>query len=155
MLSGAGAVAVEAGVEVEETAVLLGQAAVPVIANASGERERGGDLVLILNVGAELVGTIVAAGIALQEGAYIEAGRRAARSYIALHELAEVVGGDGSGASALVNGIELGVAIAGAEAESVAAKVPDGLARGGNAVLEDAGVRCLALGVGSDVQDSG
>src|SRR5271168_2944009 len=56
---GAGVVVVERGIEVEDAAVLLGEAAVPVVTNAGGEGEVGFDLELVLEVEAELVGAVV------------------------------------------------------------------------------------------------
>jgi len=54
-------------IEVENAAVLLGEAAIPVIAQAGGEREGRCDLELVLEVGTKLIGAVVAAGIALEE----------------------------------------------------------------------------------------
>ena len=63
------AIAVELRVEVEDASLLLGQTAVPVVAQTRGERERGGRLKLGLNVGADLVRAIVTAARSKQQGA--------------------------------------------------------------------------------------
>ena len=149
---GAGAVVIEGRLEVEDAAVLLGEAAVPVVAHAGGQRNGRHDLPLVLHIGAQLVGAVVAAGIALQERGDVETGSRAARGDKALHKLAEVVGGNRAHAGALVDGIELGISVTGAKADCVLAQRPDGVPRGGQPVLEDAGIGRLRFRVGTDIQ---
>jgi hypothetical protein len=64
---GAGVVGVLGGIEVIEVAIFLGQAAIPVVAEASGNTEVRFELELILSEEAGLVGAVVAVGITLQE----------------------------------------------------------------------------------------
>ena len=54
-------------IEVEDAAVFFRQAAVPVVADAGGQRERRRICHLSCTIRAELVGAVVAVGIALQE----------------------------------------------------------------------------------------
>ena len=58
-------VLVQRRVEVEQVAILLRQSAVPIEAQARGQAEGGRGLELVLDVGAELVGAVVAVGVAL------------------------------------------------------------------------------------------
>jgi len=51
------------GIEVEDAAVFLGQASVPVIAHARGKRKRGSNLPLVLHVRAKLIGAVVAVAL--------------------------------------------------------------------------------------------
>ena len=153
MVSDADVVAVSLRIEVEEAAVFLGEAAVPVVAHAGGERERRRDLKFVLHVSAKLVGAIVAAGVALQERADVEARSRAAGSHEALDHLAEVVRGHRARSGALVDRVQLRVAVAGAEADGVLAEDPDRIARRSDAVLEHAGIGRLSFSVRTDIQN--
>jgi hypothetical protein len=61
-------VGVKGGIEVEDVSVLLGQSAVPVVADTAGKREVRLDLELVLQEEPKLIGPEVAVGVALQEG---------------------------------------------------------------------------------------
>ena len=59
-------------IEVEDAAVLLGEAAIPVVAHAGGQAQRRRHLELVLHVTCPAGCAVVAAGIALQERRDIE-----------------------------------------------------------------------------------
>ena len=147
-------IAVEVRVEVEDAAILLPQPAIPVIAKASGKRESRRHLELVLNIATNLVRAIVPARVALQKRTHIESGRRAARRHVALCKRAQVIRRDRAGVRALVDRVQLRVAVAPPKVTRVLAQRPDRVARRLPAILEYAGVGGLPLGVRADVQDA-
>ena len=142
-------VGVKRGIEVKNASVLLGEAAVPVVADAAGESEVRLHLELVLQKEAELVGPVVTIGIALQERGDVEVVIGGDQP---LHELAEIGACNRARVGPVVNGVELGEAIAAAEADGVFSAGPDGISGGLQAILEDACICSLRGGVGTDIQ---
>ena len=127
------------GIEVEDVAVLFGEAAVVVVAYAEGEAEGAEDLPLVLEVGSAFVGAVVAVGIA---------GEDVAAGDLTFDERDEVGGREASEARAQVANVELGVVVVAASGEGVFAERVDGIGGGVPAVLEVARVDESAVGAG-------
>ena len=112
---GGGVVGVEVGVEVDERAVLFGHGPFVVPAQTEVERQVALHLVVVLDVGADLVGAVVAVGGTVVEGA-------AGRVFGAGQEGGEVGEGDGCRLGAVVDHVQLGVVPGNAIGQSVAAE---------------------------------
>ena len=65
-------IVVTAGVKAIDPAVFLRQATVPIEPQAAGQAEVRAELEFVLNVLARLIGTVVAAGVALKESGGLE-----------------------------------------------------------------------------------
>ena len=125
----------------------------PVEAQTGGEAEVGTELEFVLEITAGFVGAIVAVGIALEEGGGDEAIGSVGNDQ-ALEELGKVGETDRAFVGALIAGVELSVGEAAAEGDGVLAECPDGVGRGHEAVLEDAGEGALGGGAAADVGGS-
>ena len=142
-------VGVKGGIEVEDVSVLLGQSAVPVVADAGGKSEVRLYLELVLQEEPKLIGPVVAVGVALQESGDVIV---VVGGHESLHELAKIRAGNAARAGAAIPDVELGEAIAATEANAVFSAYPDRVPGGLQAVLEDAGIRSLVAGARTDIQ---
>ena len=62
---------VKLGIEVEEIAVLLAERPVEIVTQSRRDAEVGQDLPFIHAISADVVGAVIAVGIALKDGAYV------------------------------------------------------------------------------------
>ncbi len=117
------------------------------------------NLVFVLQVGAYIVGAVVAIGVALEKRGRDEP-VGSVRGHQPLEELREVCKADYALVRSFIARVELGVGEAPAERHGVLAVSPNGVRRGHEAVLKNAGESPLTLrgahanghaGVGHDV----
>ena len=141
-------------VEVEDAPVLLRQAAVPVIPHAGRQAYVRCDLKLVLGECSQLVRAVIPVRIALQKRGHVEIRRRAAGRHVTLREGTQVVRSNGACAGALVDRVQLRIAVADAKRECMPAQRPDRVARRLEPVLKYAGVGRLSFRVRANVKNA-